>query len=107
MAEIINIGQDIDLAGKSGRAYRGRILDKGATILSDFPAIVCLTHSNYEGGQWHHRMRNIYHVDHAKEAVEHFQQRDDIGQLILIPQMSNEKNSTDPIQDLIQNYLHQ
>ena len=107
MNEIVNIGQNIELSGKSGRSYRGKILDKGATILSDFPAIVCLTHSHYADGKWHHHMRNIYHVDHAKEAVEHFEQRDDIGQLILIPQIPNERNTIDPIRDLIQSYLHQ
>ena len=103
---ITNMGQDIELTGKSGQLYRGRILDKSSTLTSRFPAIVCLTNSHYSNGEWHHDMKNVYGTDDALEVLEHFRDRGDISHLIVISRGQNERNRIDPYQDLIEQYVH-
>ena len=106
MKEILNLGQDILLTGKSGATYRGRILDKECTTISTSYAIVCLTNSYYSDGQWHHQFNAVFNTDNEREAVEQFQKRWDISHLILIPRNPNELGKLDKVQDLIQNYIH-
>jgi hypothetical protein len=107
MQQILNLGQDIILTGKSGAIYRGRILDKECTTLSTSHAIACLTNSHYADGQWHHHFNSVYNTDNEKEAVEQFQERQDITHLILIPRNLYDLGKLDKIQDLIRNYIHQ
>jgi hypothetical protein len=107
MTEILNLGQDIILTGKSGATYRGRILDKASTTLSTSHAIVCLTNSYYANGQWHHHFKAVYNTDNAQKAVEQFRERQDISHMILIPRNLREWEKLDKIQDLIQSYIHQ
>jgi hypothetical protein len=106
MQEILNLGQDIILTGKSGTTYRGRILDKESTTLSSAHAIVCLTNSYYSDGQWHHQFNAVYNTNNEKEAMAQFRKRQDISHLILIPRNLNEREKLDKIQDLIQSYIH-
>ncbi|HEU0064266.1 MAG TPA: hypothetical protein VFQ58_04510 [Flavisolibacter sp.] len=107
MTEILNLGQEINLTGKSGTSYHGRILDKSGTTISTSRAIVCLANSYYSNGQWQHKIKDIYNADNESEAVEEFKKRDDVTHLILIPRTINERERFDKIQDLIQQYIHQ
>jgi|GEM_PF-2957939 len=100
-------GQDVQLSGKSGETYTGRIYgDKEANTTISGRTIVCLTNSEYAEGQWHHRMNSIFSSSDVKQTLEHFKGRDDISHLILIPQETGTDPQKDHIDDLIRAYLH-
>jgi hypothetical protein len=106
MTDILNLGQEVELTGKSGATYRGRILDKGATTLAASPAIACLSNSYFANGAWHHQIRDVFDTKDESETVAQFKHRDDISHLILIPRSLGELGQRDKIQDLIQQYIH-
>lgn len=100
-------GLDVQLSGKSGETYTGRIYaDKEANSTISGQTIVCLTNSDYTEGQWHHRVNSIFSSSDVRQTLEHFKSRDDISHLILIPQESTTNHQKDHIDDLIRAYLH-
>lgn len=99
--------QDIQLSGKSGEIYSGKIYkDKNSISTLTGEAIVCLTNSHLSDDKWSHHMNSIYNTHDVKNALEHFRNRDDITHLILIPQQSTAPSQKDDVDDLIRNYLH-
>lgn len=106
MMEQNETGYDLQLTGKSGSTYEGRIYsDKQGNTTLPAPAIVCLSNSQLSDGQWQHQMRDIYDTADTQKAIEHFRIRDDISHLILIPKNSA-YNGMDSIDDLRRQYLH-
>ena len=100
-------GQDVQLLGKSGETYTGRIYaDKEVNSSISGRTIVCLTNSEYAEGQWHHRMNSIFSSSDIKQTLDHFKGRDDISHLILIPQQTDANLQKDHVDDLIRAYLH-
>jgi len=106
MADRIESGNDIELAGKSGASYSGKIYhDKNSTTTLPPKAIVCLSNSDIVDGRWQHQIRDIYNTHDVNHALAHFRERDDISHLILIsPQ--EEETGMDRIDDLRRNYIH-
>ena len=72
MTEIVNLGRDIELSGKSGIVYHGKIYDKESENNFAGQAIVVLSNSSYEG-KWHHNVNAIYMTDNAEQAFVDFQ----------------------------------
>lgn len=103
--EIINLGREIELRGKSGTAYHGKILEKESETTVTGRAIVCLTNSWYEDA-WKHHMNAVYMTDDAAQAFTDFQGRDDISHLILIPVSPHDFSRINKVDDLIQQYIH-
>ena len=100
-------GTDVQLRGKSGETYAGRIYaEKDARTSLSGKSIVCLTNSSFSDGQWHHRMNSIFSSDDLQNTLEHFKMRDDISHLILISQDANGSHPRDEVDDLIRAYLH-
>ena len=100
-------GNEITLIGKSGNAYTGTIYSK-----HDQPAhlpaqaIVCLTNSSRQYGDWQHNVNAIYQTDDAAEEINRFKERGDISQIIIIPNDPAEKSKVDKVDDLTRNYIH-
>lgn len=107
MLTIETSGQDIQLTGKSGDVYKGKIYtDKDSVATISGRAIVCLTNSHFSEGKWHHHMNSVYSTNDVTSALAHFKKRDDISHLILIPIASQAFSRADPVDDLIRQYLH-
>jgi hypothetical protein len=98
-------GTPVELYGKSGRAYPGKIFTKasGAVTLTS-PALICLANSEFANGNWQHRVNAIYATDNAEQERERFTQRDDVSHLIVVP--AEEGSGVDATDDLIRSYLH-
>jgi hypothetical protein len=107
MTDNIETGQAIELMGKSGERYTGRIYtDKQSTSSLTGKAISCLSNSSLTDSGWSHQVNAIYNTDRASDEIEQFKNRDDISHLILIPYSSNESGVVDKVDDLIRNYIH-
>jgi hypothetical protein len=107
MTEMIDWGNEVELYGKSGASYKGRIYtdQNSATDLSG-RTIVCLTNSRIKDGVWEHQIEDIYGSNDPQDALTHFKGREDRTHLILIPETSGESANVDKVYDLIQNYIH-
>jgi squalene cyclase len=100
-------GQAITLTGKSGHYYSGKIYtEKDSTSALSEKAIVLLSNSVYTDAGWTHHVNSIYNTERVADELKHFQSRDDISHLILLPYNGNENNVTDKVDDLIRSYLH-
>ena len=107
MYTVTESGEDIQLTGKSGHCYIGKIFsDKNSTTALSGTAIVCLTNSYFAEEKWHHRMNSIYNTKHVELALDHFKSRDDISHMILVPAGSLAFGQVDHVDDLIRQYLH-
>ena len=101
-------GEDIELVGKSGHRYVGKIYtDKNSTSALAGRAIACLSNSVYTDHGWEHHVNSIYNTDSIANELAHFRDRDDISHLILLPYSNNEGGVTDKVDDLIRSYIHQ
>ncbi len=100
-------GEEIELAGKSGQRYTGRIYAHD-TIRCDLQgkAIACLSNSEYADEGWIHRVNSIYDTDDVGAELVRFGHRNDISHLILLPYHRNSNAVTDKVDDLIRSYLH-
>jgi hypothetical protein len=78
-------GQPVQLYGKSGRAYPGKIYTKAAPATPTAPALICLANSTYTEGTWQHRVNAIYATDNAEQERARFSERDDVSHLIVVP----------------------
>jgi hypothetical protein len=104
---ITSFGEDIELTGRSGERYSGKIFaEKNSNVSCDGAAIVCLTNSSYENGTWHHRFNAVFDTDNAASEISRFTERDDISHLILIPHQNVPDNVPDKVDDLIRQYIH-
>ena len=104
---ITECGQDIELTGKSGERYTGKIYsDKNDTSSISGKAIACLSNSTWNENGWTHQVNSIYNTDKVATELAHFKDRDDISHLILIPYNTNENTVTDKVDDLIRSYIH-
>lgn len=100
-------GQDIELTGKSGERYTGKIYsDKSGTSSLSGKAIACLSNSEWTGNGWTHHVNSIYNTNKVETELAHFKDRDDISHLILLPYYANQNAVTDKVDDLIRNYIH-
>lgn len=107
MADAIESGQDIELRGKSGEKYRGKIYaDKNSTSALSGRAIALLSNSMETEQGWQHQVNSIYNTESISDELSHFKNRDDISHLILLPYNQNENNLTDKVDDLIRSYIH-
>ena len=106
MTDIANFGQAIDLYGKSGDRYSGRIYDKHCSSTFTGRAIVCLSNSSFSNHEWNHAMNSVYKTEDVLQAVLEFEKRDDISHLIIIPLPAMEFGKSDMVDDLIRHYLH-
>jgi hypothetical protein len=103
----MNISErNISLVGKSGNEYHGKLYDKNCDSSLSGKSIVCLSNTRWEDNHWQHNIRDIYN-DASTHAIEHFNERDDISHLILIPLDSLEQQGIDVIDDLRRQYIHQ
>ena len=101
------MGEDIELVGKSGHRYVGKIYaDKNSTSTLSGRAIACLSNSVYSDRGWDHDVNSIYNTDSIANELAHFSSRDDISHLILLPYNQNEGDVTDKVDDLIRSYIH-
>ena len=100
-----NSERNISLVGKSGREYYGKMYDKNSNSSLSGQAIVCLSNTRWEDNHWQHNIRDIYN-DSSAHAIKHFNERDDISHLILIPADSLEPKGIDVIDDLRRQYIH-
>lgn len=109
MTDIVESGQDIELVGKSGERYSGKIYaDKNSTSALTGRAIACLTNSTYTDSGWTHQVNSIYNTDNIAEELAHFKSREDISHLILLPYQSiSSAGVADKVDDLIRHYIHQ
>ena len=108
MSDKLESGQDIELVGKSGEYYTGKIYsDKNSSSTLTGRAIACLSNSTFADNQWSHAINSIYNTENIKEELAHFKIRDDISHLILIPYNSIQSDVVDKVDDLIRNYIHQ
>lgn len=100
-------GQAIELRGKTGTAYTGKIYSSkdSASALSG-SAIAVLSNSAYNNEGWEHQVNSIYNTERANDELDHFKNRDDISHLILLPYSENNNGVEDKVDDLIRNYLH-
>lgn len=100
-------GQDIELTGKSGHRYTGKIYsDKNSTSTLAGRAIACLTNSVPTAQGWEHHVNSIYNTGDVHRELAHFKDRDDISHLILLPYSSIAGGAPDPVDDLIRQYIH-
>lgn len=107
MTTSIESGHTIELTGKSGERYAGIIYtDKNSTSAIAGTAIACLSNSTQHEGEWTHQVNSIYNTESATEELKHFQNRDDISHLILVPYSENDNGVQDKVDDLIRQYLH-
>ena len=98
--------RNISLVGASGTEYFGKIYqDKNAGSTSSDEVIVCLSNSVWNDNHWQHLIIDIY-KGAVDTALKHFAERDDVGQLILIPLDQQQTDGTDVIDDLIRQYIH-
>lgn len=97
-------GQPVQLYGKSGRVYPGKIYTKAAPATPTAPALICLANSTYAEGTWQHRVNAIYATDNAEQERARFSERDDVSHLIVVP--AEEWSDVDATDDLIRSYLH-
>jgi len=109
MADTIEWGQDIQLYGKSGECYTGKIYsDKNSTSTLTGRVIVCLTDSTRTDNGWVHHVNSIYNTENVANELAHFKSRDDISHLILLPYNFNQSSGiVDKVDDLIRSYIHQ
>jgi hypothetical protein len=99
-------GHDVELLGKSGRRYNGKIYsEKNSTSSLGGKAIACLSNSSQNDSGWTHQVNAVYNTENIPGELAHFQSRDDISHLILIP-YSNEFETGDKVDDLIRSYIH-
>jgi hypothetical protein len=106
MGEILNLGREIEVVGKSGNTYNGKLHDKKSESTLTGRAIVCLTDSHFHDSQWHHHMNAVYMTENAQQAFDDFKKRDDISNLILIPIGAHDFSRTNKVEDLIHSYVH-
>ncbi len=107
MTDIVETGKDIELTGKSGERYAGKIYtNKHSTSSLTGRAIGCLSNSLLTDHGWSHQVNAIYNTDRVSDEMEHFKNRDDISHLILIPYATNELGVVDKVDDLIRSYIH-
>ena len=105
---ITECGQDIELTGKSGERYAGKLYtDKNSTSSLSGRAIACLSNSTQDENGWSHHVNSIYNTEKVNDELAHFKERDDISHLILIPYNGNENGVEDKVDDLIRSYIHQ
>lgn len=97
-------GQPVELYGKSGRVYPGKIYTKAAPFALKTPALICLANSTFAEGAWQHRVNAIYATDNAEQERMRFSERDDVSHLIVVP--AEEWSGVDATDDLIRSYLH-
>jgi hypothetical protein len=108
MTEQNETGQDIELVGKSGTRYAGKIYaDKNSTSGLSGRAIACLSNSAQTEQGWQHKINSIYNTESISGELSHFRDRDDISHLILLPYTANENGPMDKVDDLIRSYIHQ
>jgi dihydropteroate synthase len=101
-----NIERNISLVGKSRKEYYRKIYDdKNSVSTISGKAIVCLTDTRWEDNHWQFNMRDIYSDDVTK-ALNHFKERGDISQIILIPVNAMNHHGVDIIEDLKRKYIH-
>jgi len=99
-----NIERNISLIGKTGREYYGKMYESKNTESSlSGQVIVCLSNTSWEDNHWVHQMRDIYRDD-ALAAIHHFNERNDITHMILIPETN--ETGVDIINDLRKQYIH-
>lgn len=107
MNDTIESGQPIELTGKSGSRYTGKIYhDKNSTSTLTGRAITLLSNSTHSDEGWAHQVNSIYNAENIADELKHFQNRDDISHLILLPYNENENGVQDKVDDLIRSYLH-
>lgn len=107
MSTEADTGQDIELFGKSGHRYTGKIYkDKNSASGLNGRAIAILTNSLQTDTGWTHHVNSVYNTENVKDELEHFRSRDDISHLILLPYNQNEGEIADKVDDLIRNYIH-
>jgi hypothetical protein len=107
MTDTVESGQDIELFGKSGERYTGKMYtDKNSTSSLTGKAIVCLTNSSHSDNGWTHQVNAIYNTERINDELAHFKNRDDISHLVLIPYQTNESGVVDKVDDLIRSYIH-
>jgi hypothetical protein len=107
MADTVEMGQDIELVGKSGARYYGKIYaDKNSTSNLSGRAIACLSNSTYTDHGWEHHVNSIYNTDSITNELAHFRSRDDISHLIILPYNTNQGGESDKVDDLIRSYIH-
>jgi hypothetical protein len=100
-------GQDIELIGKSGERYSGKIYgDKNSSSSLTGRAIACLSNSSYNDNGWIHQVNAIYNTENITEELARFKNRDDISHLVLLPYHSSQSTVTDRVDDLIRSYVH-
>lgn len=107
MADQQERGEEIELVGKSGTRYHGKIYtDKNSTSGLHGRAIACLSNSVQSDQGWTHHINSIYNTENITDELSHFRDRDDISHLILLPYTENEGGVADKVDDLIRNYIH-
>ncbi len=107
MTDTMESGQDIELTGKSGERYTGKIYtDKNSTSTLSGRAIAILTNSTQTESGWTHHVNAIYNTENITEELAHFKNRDDISHLVLLPYHANESGVADKVDDLIRSYIH-
>jgi hypothetical protein len=100
-------GKDIELIGKSGERYSGKIYtDNDSTSSLTGRAIVCLSNSLQNENHWSHHVNAIYDTENVNDELARFQNRDDISHLIILPYGSNQSGVVDKVDDLIRSYVH-
>lgn len=108
MTNAIERGQDIELTGKTGERYSGKIYaDKDSTSALTGRAIAVLSNSTQTEHGWEHRVNSVYNTENVAEELAHFKIRDDISHLVLLPDNRSEGGVTDKVDDLIRSYIHQ
>lgn len=106
MTDTNETGQDIELTGKSGAIYEGKIYsDKDSSSAYSSAVVVCLSNSAFTEDGWLHSISDIYDAPSARQALDHFNERDDKSHIILLPKNSL-PNDRDVIDDLRRNYIH-
>lgn len=107
MYDTTESSQTIELMGKSGNRYTGKIYtDKSSTSSQSGKAIAVLSNSNYTNAGWVHHVNAIYNTESIPDELAHFKQRDDISHLILLSYNENENGVVDKVDDLVRYYLH-
>ncbi|NTS43715.1 hypothetical protein HRG84_22735 [Flavisolibacter sp. BT320] len=107
MTESRDAGEAIQLTGQSGQPYSGRIYAvKNGSSAPPGKAIALLSNSLRTTYGWEHRVNSIYNTDDPTREVVHFQSRNDVSHLILLPYDNNGNGPTDKVDDLIRKYLH-
>lgn len=107
MNDSIESGQEIELTGKSGSRYTGKIYaaNNSSSSLTG-SAIALLSNSTYTDEGWVHHVNSIYNTENIGQELAHLQQRDDISHLILLPYSDNDNGVQDKVDDLIRQHLH-